>query len=253
MGKGFKPVPAIEKCFSMLDLFAKSKNPLGITDISKALGYHKSTVFNILHTLVGIGILENENENKFRFGTKLYLLGKTAGTSSELITTVHPCLNEINQKTKLSAFLGIRSGLRAIILDKVDSAFDIKISSEIGMRIPLLAGAGGKILLAQLSDDEVQDILSKNELKKFTRYSCTNKKKYMEMIRETRTEGVAIDKEEYIEGICALAVPVSLKIGNNPVAIWAVGLKRQMEDKDIPVYAALLEEIARKIETRFSL
>lgn len=252
MRKGFKPVPAIEKCFSMLDLFAKSKNPLGISDISKVLGYHKSTVFNILHTLVDIGILEKESENKFRFGTKLYLLGKTAGTSSELITTVHPCLDEINQKTKLSAFLGIRSGLRAIILDKVDSAFDIKISSEIGMRIPLLAGAGGKILLAQLSDKEVQDILSRNELKKFTRYSCTNKKKYMEMIRKTRTDGIAIDKEEYIEGICALAVPVSLKIGNNPVAIWAVGLKRQLEDNDIPVYAQLLKEIVKKIETRFS-
>jgi len=252
MRKGFKLVPAIEKCFNMLDLFAKSKNPLGISDISKALGFHKSTVFNILHTLVDIGILENESENKFRFGTKLYLLGKTAGTSSELISSVHPCLDEINQKTKLSAFLGIRSGLRAIILDKVDSAFDIKISSEIGMRIPLLAGAGGKILLAQLSDEEVEDILSRNELKKFTRYSCTNKKKFMEMIRKTRTEGIAIDKEEYIEGIRALAVPVSLKIGNNPVAIWAVGLKRQMEDKDIPVYAELLKEIVKKIETRFS-
>jgi len=252
MRNGLKPVPAIEKCFSMLDLFAKSKNPLGISDISKSLGYHKSTVFNILHTLVDIGILENESENKFRFGTKLYLLGKMAGTRSELITAVHPCLDEINQKTKLSAFLGIRSGLRAIILDKVDSAFDIKISSEIGMRIPLLAGAGGKILLAQLSDEEVQDILSRNELKKFTRYSCTNKKKYMEMIRKTRAEGIAIDKEEYIEGIRALAVPVSLKIGNNPVAIWAVGLKRQMEDKDIPVYTVLLKEIVKKIETRFS-
>ncbi|MEW6671362.1 MAG: IclR family transcriptional regulator [Thermodesulfobacteriota bacterium] len=252
MRKGYKPVPAIEKCFSMLDLFVKTKHPLGISDISRALDLHKSTVFNILYTLVDLGILEQENGSKFRFGTKLYLMGKAAGTSSELISTVHPYLDEINRKTKLTAFLGMRSGLRAIILDKVDSAFDIKISSEIGMRIPLLAGAGGKVLLAQLPDDEIEDILSKNELKSFTRFSCTNKKKYLQMIQKIREEGIAVDKEEYIEGICALAVPLGIKTGNNPVAIWAVGLKRQLEDIDIPVCAAFLKEVAMKLENRFS-
>ena len=252
MRKGYKPVPAIEKCFDMLDLFAKTKQPLGISDISRALDLHKSTVFNILYTLVDIGILEQENDNKFRFGTKLYLMGKAAGTNSELITTVHPYLDEINQKTKLTAFLGMRSGLRAVIIDKVDSAFDIKISSEIGMRIPLLAGAGGKVLLAQLSDDEVEDILSKNELKDFTQFSCTSKKKYLQMIHKIRDEGIAVDKEEYIEGICALAVPLKLKMGNNPVAIWAVGLKRQFKDPDISAHAALLKEVAMKLDTRFS-
>lgn len=252
MKKGFKRVPAIEKCFSMLELFAKSKNPLGISEISKSLSYHKSTVFNILYTLVDLGILENEHENKFRFGTRLYLLGKAAGMSSELIMTVHPFLDEINRKTKLSAFFGMRNGLKAIILDKGDSAYDIKISSEIGMRIPLLAGAGGKMLLAQMPDEEVDDILSKNELKRFTRYSCINKKKYKEMIRKTRKDGIAIDDEEYIEGIRAIAAPVSLKIGNNAVAIWAVGLKRQVKDKDLPMYSEILKEIVKKIETRFS-
>jgi len=32
-------------------------------------------------------------------------------------------------------------------LDKVDTAYDIKVSSEIGMHLPLLVGAGGKALL----------------------------------------------------------------------------------------------------------
>jgi DNA-binding IclR family transcriptional regulator len=49
-------------------------------------------------------------------------------------------LIEINRKTMLPAFLGIRSGLKAVIIDKVDTAFDLKISSEVGMRLPLFAG-----------------------------------------------------------------------------------------------------------------
>ena len=163
----FKRVPAIDKCFAILDLFARLKKPLGVSQISKALNYNKSTVFNMVHTLNDLGILEKTGGNKFQFGMQLYTLGKTAGRSSELISSVHPYLEKINQETKLSAFLGIRSGLRAVIIDKADTAFDIKIYSEIGMRIQLLAGAGGKVLLAQLSDAEVDDILSKNELNLF--------------------------------------------------------------------------------------
>jgi len=250
--KGFKRIPAVEKCFTMLNLLVKSETPLGISDISRAAGFHKSTVFNMLYTLVDIGILEQGHDNRFRPGINLYLLGKAAGRSSELVSAVHPYLEEINRKTKLSVFLGIRSGSRAIILDKADSAYDIKIFSEIGMRIPLLAGAGGKVLLAQMADEEIDDILLKNELKQFTPFSCTDRKKYMQMIRKTRAAGIAVDKEEYIEGIRALAVPVDQRIGNNSAAIWAVGLKRQMEDKDIPVYAEFLKEIARKIQTHFS-
>ena len=252
MTTSFKRVPAIDKSFAILDLFARLKKPLGVSEISKALNFNKSTVFNMVHTLNDLGILEKSGENKFQFGIQLYTLGKAAGRSSELISSVHPYLERINQETKLSAFLGIRSGLRTVIIDKADTAFDIKIYSEIGMRIPVFAGAGGKVLLAQLSDAEVDDILSKNELKQFTPNSCVNKKKYKEMVIKARTEGIAVDMEEYIEGIRGFAAPLNISRANTQIAIWAVGLRRQIKDEDIPRYSEYLKEIVREIEIRFS-
>ncbi|MBW2029890.1 MAG: hypothetical protein JRH06_07860 [Deltaproteobacteria bacterium] len=138
------------------------------------------------------------------------------------------------------------------ILDKVDSALDMRISSGIGMTIPLLAGAGGKILLAQLPEDEVEEILSGNELPRFTRNSCTDKIKYMEVVRRVREEGIAIDMEEYIDGVRALAVPLNSRKGGNPCAIWAVGLKRQIREEDIPGYSDFLKGIAGDISTRIT-
>ena len=248
----FKRVPALDKCFTILGFLARSKKPLGISDISNALEYNKSTVFNIVYTLNDLGILEYGRNNKFGFGTQLYALGKAASLGSELISTVHPYLGEINRKTKLSAFLGIRSGLRAIIVDKVDSAFDIKISSEIGMKLPLLAGAGGKALLSRMSNTEIEKILSQNKLKKFTRFSCVNKEKYKEMIERTRQNGIALDREEYIEGICAFAVPLNINRTDSQAAIWAVGLRMQVKDEVIPQYSEFLKKIATEIEIRLS-
>ena len=249
----FKRVPALDKGFSILEFLAASNKPLGISDISKALGYHKSTVFNLVYTLTDLGILEQGPDNKFRFGLQLYALGKAAGGASGWVQTVRPYLEEINAETKLSVFLGIRSEHRAVILDKVDTSFDIKIAAEVGIRIPLLAGAGGKVLLSQLSDGEIDNILSENKLSKFTPFSCTQKGLYKKMIRKARKEQFAIDDEEYIEGIRALAVPLRLNRGHLKAAIWVVGLKSQIKDEMIPLYRSKLQDTAKKIETRFSL
>jgi IclR family KDG regulon transcriptional repressor len=252
MKTAFKRVPAIDKCFAILNLFGRLKKPLGVSEISKALNYNKSTVFNMLHTLNDLGILEQSGGNKFQYGVQLYTLGKAAGRSSEFISTVHPYLEKINQKTKLSAFLGLRAGMRAIIIDKADTAFDIKIYSEIGMRIPLLAGAGGRVLLAQMSNAEVKDILSKNKLEKFTPNSCVNKNKYKTMIKQARKDGIAIDMEEYIEGIRGFAVPLNIFSINTQIAVWAVGLKRQITEENIPRYSNYLKEIVAEIESRLN-
>lgn len=73
------------------------------------------------------------------------------------------------------------------------------------------------------------------------------------MIKEARQERLAIDDEEYIEGIPGLAVPLRLDRGHLNAAIWIVGLKIQIKDEVIPLYRLMLKEIAQKIETRFSL
>jgi len=252
MKSAFKRVPAVDKCFAILKHLARLKKPQGISAMANALDFNKSTVFNIVHTLHDLGVLEKVGEGKFQFGTQLYILGQSAGRGSELINTVHPYLEQISQKTKLSAFLGIRSALNAVIIDKVDTAFDIKIFSEIGMRMPLLAGAGGKALLAQMTDAEVDDILSNNKLQKFTPNSCINKKKYKAMIKNVCKDGIAIDMEEYIEGIRALAVPLSVNKNGVQAAIWAVGLKKQIKEKNMPRTAAHLKKIAAEIEIRLA-
>jgi IclR family KDG regulon transcriptional repressor len=118
------------------------------------------------------------------------------------------------------------------------------------MRIPLLAGAGGKALLSQLSDREIERILSNGRLIRFTPRTCGQKEKYKQMVRKVREEGVAFDRGEYIEGICAFAAPIRTGRENLQTAVWAVGLKRQLPVEVVPRYSALLKRISADIESR---
>jgi DNA-binding IclR family transcriptional regulator len=250
MNPGFRRVPAIDKCFAILGLLAQSKAPMGISDISGKLKLNKSTVFNTVHTLKDLNVLENHRDGKFVFGTHFYILGNLAGKRSALIQTAHPYLETINEKTGFSAFLGLRSDCRAIIIDKVDSAYGLKVSSEIGRQMPILAGAGIKAMLSQLSDEEIDEILARTELKRYTPYSITAKAVYREEILEVRRQGIACDKEEYIEGMVAFAIPISASGRGVHAAIWAVGLARQVSDSSVPQLIDLLKGISEEINYR---
>ncbi len=251
MKPGFTRVPAIDRCFAILELLSQSKAPLGISEISRELGLNKSSVFNAVHTLRDLNILENQPDGKFAFGTRLYILGNMAGKRSELIHTAHPYLQAINEQTKLSAFLGLRSDRQAILIDKADSAYGLKVSSEIGMQMPPLAGAGIKAMLSQLSDEEIEEILARTELKRYTPYSITDKALYKKEILEVRGQGIAYDKEEYIEGMVAFGIPIKGCGRNIQAAIWAVGLDRQVPDSSVPELTALLKRMAEEINCRF--
>ena len=250
MPSALKRVPAVDKCFAILDLLAQSKEPLGISDISGKLELNKSTVFHIVHTLTDLNVLENQRDGKFIFGTRFYILGNMAGKRSKLIQTAHSYLERINEKTKLSAFLGLRSDRQAILIDKVDSAYGIKLSSEIGMQMPILAGAGIKAMLAQLSDEELHEILARTELKRYTPYSIVDREVYKEAIREVRRQGIAYDREEYIEGMIAFAIPVKANSRDLQAAVWAVGLTRQVPEESVPELTQLLKGISEEMNYR---
>jgi IclR family KDG regulon transcriptional repressor len=144
----------------------------------------------------------------------------------------------------------MRVGLKAVIIDKVDTAFDLKISSEIGMRLSLFAGAGGKALISMLPDEEIDRLLSETRLKSYTSKTTTDNAAFKKSVFRVREEGIAVDRGEYIEGIVALAVPLNTFRSDFQAAIWAAGLSQHVAPGKIPEYSACLREVAAEINFR---
>jgi DNA-binding IclR family transcriptional regulator len=253
MSLNYKRVPAIDKCFSILELMSEAQRPFGFNEMVKKLGLNKSTVFNILHTLNDLDVLEKGTDGRFRLGPRLFMLGNAAAGGSELIQTVHPYLETINHEFKLSSFFGILSEQNVIIMDKADRAHMIKISSEIGMKIPIFAGVAGKVLLSQLPEKEIEDILSKNSPKRYTTKTIIDKDAYRKEIIRVKKNGIAYDMEEYIEGLIGIAVPLNTRRDDLQSAIWAVGLKQEFREDVMERFSKFLKGIAKEINYRFSM
>jgi DNA-binding IclR family transcriptional regulator len=253
MSLNFKRVPAIDKCISILTLMAEAKRPFGFNEIVKELGLNKSTVFNILHTLNDLDVLEKGADGLFRLGPRLFVLGNAAAGGSELIQTVHPYLESINNTFKLSTFFGILSDREVIIVDKADGAHRIKISSEIGMKIPIFAGVAGKALLAQLPEKNIDEILLESTPKSYTPGTIIDKTALKAEILDVKKNGIAYDREEYIEGLIAVAIPLKTYREDLQAAIWTVGLKQEFRDDVMERVSQSLINIVEEINDRFSM
>ncbi|GAB6194126.1 IclR family transcriptional regulator [Desulfocastanea catecholica] len=253
MTLNFKRVPAIEKCFSILSLLAEEKRSLGYSEIVRNLDLNKSTVFNILHTLNELDILEKDSNGQFRLGPSLFILGNAAAGGSELIQAVHPYLEAINNRFKLSAFFGVLAEHEVIIVDKADQAIPIKISSEVGMKIPVFAGVAGKALLAQLPSDKIDAILSQITPKIYTKNTIVDKTAYKQEILNIKESGIAYDREEYIEGLTAVAVSFKTYRKELQAVIWAVGLKQEFKADIMKEISLFLLDIKKQLNQRFSM
>jgi len=253
MSLNYKKVPAIDKCFSILALMAEGKHPFGFNELVKHSGLNKSTVFNILHTLKDLDVLEKGPDGLFRLGTRLFILGNAAAGGSDLIQTVHPYLETVNQEFRLSAFVGILSDRHVIIVDKADRAHMLNISSEIGMRIPISAGVAGKALLSQLAEPEIDEILAQITPKRYTPRTIVNKAAYRKEVLNVKKTGIAYDKEEYIEGLIAVAVPLQTYREGLYAALWAVGLKQEFREDGMARIVKFLMSITGEINYRFSV
>ena len=98
----------------------------------------------------------------------------------------------------------------------------------------------------------MDDLLSRVELRRFTPHSCVCKKEYKQMIRQARAEGVAWDRQEYIEGIRTLAVPLETGRKRPQTAVWVMGLNDVLKDPEMESYCKLLKETAEEIRKQFS-
>jgi len=233
----------------VLDLVARSTGPMGISEIAAAMRLNKSTVYNMLHSLVDLAVL-NKIGDKFSFGPKFYLLGRTIDYENLLSGRIRPHLEKYSEQTRLTASLGIRSGSNLIVLDRTVVPGGIDVVNKSRIR-PLLDGVHGTAVLALLSDGEVEAFLERNPLTRYTEKTITDRKKYLRKISGIRESGVALDREEYHPGIWAAAVAFPVPTLGVQAVIWTFGLESRVDDCDIQAYAGKLRDVVRRIGNEF--
>jgi len=135
------------------------------------------------------------------------------------------------------------------VLDIVESRQDLKITAPIGTTIPLFAGAVGKVFLASMEAKQAEKIIQSKGLTRFTKNTIVDPELYYQELRSVRKKGYAVDDEEYILGVRAVASPI-VGLDKLMTAIWVVGFKASLDEKKIKTIIKVTKEAAEAIRSR---
>jgi len=239
--------PSVKKAFKILNAISDASNGLGISDLSKQLKIGKSTVHGITSALEEMGVLVRDPlHKKYDLGYTLLELKKKAYGKMELRDAARIPMEKLMEEIGETVFLGVLNGDHVTILDMVESHHEMKITSPPGTRLPIIAGATGKVFLSQFEEKKAKEVIQKMGLVRFTSKSIIDRRRFFKEIKETKKKGYAIDDEEYMLGVKAIAAP--LQTSSPPLAaIWVVGFTSSLNDQKMKMVISEIQKTAMEI------
>ena len=242
--------PSIKKAFAILNAISSSREGLGVSELARKLKMAKSTVHGMTSALEELGaVMRNPLTKKYKLGFTLLEIGRSAYSQIDLKTAARPVTEDLMEKTRTSIFLGILNWDHVTILDIVEARQDLNITAPVGSTIPLFAGAVGKVFLASMDEEQATRIIGSKGLPRFTENSIVDPKLYHQELKQVRENGYAVDDEEYIMGVRAVASPL-MGLGQLRSAIWAVGFKASLDDRKMSSIADETHMAANTISQR---
>ncbi len=218
--------PSVIKAVRILEEISKAPFSLGISDLSKSLKMGKSTIHGITSALAETGFIKKDwRTKKFGLGEALFKLSMKAQEELRLPELARPHLEKLVEQTQETAFLGLLKDDHLCIVSIEEGPGDMKITSPLGIILPMFAGATGKLILAYMSPDKARRIITKKGLPAYTERSIQDTDLYFGDLEKVKNQGYALDDGEYLVGVRAAAAPF-FQGGSMVGAIWVVALNR---------------------------
>ena len=163
----------LAKIFDILELIARSSDPVTIQEIARQLQLPDSTVYRIVKFLVRRNYAEHLPQG-ILLGSACLRLGEAVQEQDFLRRLAHPELKQLALETKETVHLAKITGNTVVYIDKCDGLRSIRMRSMIGCNAPLHCTGIGKALLASLPDKELESTLRKITFEKFTENTLTS-------------------------------------------------------------------------------
>jgi len=203
---------SLERGLAILSCFTPQRPVLGIADIADELDMSRSTTHRYVITLVALGYLEQGASRKYRLGMRVTDLGMSALNSTGLRRHSRRHLEELRQRTSYTSNLSVLDGADILYLDRARSfrrgQSKIDLGLRPGSRLPAYCTAMGKLLLAHLPEDELDELLSEMKLTKRAPNTITSKRALRDELDEVAGAGLAVSNEELAPQLYSISAPV---------------------------------------------
>ncbi|WP_198174241.1 IclR family transcriptional regulator domain-containing protein [Mesorhizobium xinjiangense] len=242
-------IAGLAKGLSIIEVFSTDRKPLTISAAARATNTTRASARRCLLTLLNLGYVVQVG-SAFHPAPRLLRLGDAYFQNTSLPQLAQTHLDNARDRLRESVSLAVLDNYEPVFVARAEAEKIVSSLARIGRRLLGYCSATGRVLLADLPDEELDAYLAALEPKALTRHTITDKKKLREMILRARDERVAITDEELEDGMAAMAVPVVDHTGKT-VAAMSVSASRarisaaRMKSELLPVLREYAEALSR--------
>lgn len=201
---------SVQKAFALLDVVAR--DPRGVTakDISTALEIPLPSVYRLLQTLVASEhVVHLKGQRRYGLGYKVHTLDTSLRQQVGTPVSVQRAVRELHVAADAAAYFAVYRGDAIVVAYVVDSPQRPRINTmDFGFTDAAHATAFGKILLSRMDEAEVTEYLHRHGMRAMTERTITVRTALARELARVRTEGIAVEREEFVPGASCLAAPV---------------------------------------------
>jgi DNA-binding IclR family transcriptional regulator len=160
------------------------------------------------------------------------VLALASATRFRIAEIARPFLLELSRECGETVDLSQLDGSKLVFLDQIGGAHQLRAESGIGVSFALHSTAPGKAMLALMTDEELARIRPRLQLVRRTRHTIVTWPGLLRELVAVRQHGIAADREENTDGICAQAIAVRLPTGGLAAISVPVPTQRFAEQQE---------------------
>jgi DNA-binding IclR family transcriptional regulator len=178
-----------------------------LTDLTRASGIPHPTLRRILLCLIEEGlVIQDSGSRRYQLGPLNYELGLATVHRNDFHGKLKPRLERLARLSGDTVYLNIRSRSEQVCLDRIEGSSVIRaVTQDIGGRRPLSLGSSGIAILANLTDDEIEDVIRGNAQDIYNHPRITVESIWR-AIAKTRANGYALIRDTTVVGVSAIGI-----------------------------------------------
>jgi IclR family transcriptional regulator, acetate operon repressor len=205
-------VQVIARAAAILHALEDEADGLSLGQIAQRVNLARSTVQRIVAALAAEKFLIAASPNgRVRLGPTILRLAASARTDFAAIA--RPFLVQLSNELKETVDLAVVKKDHLVFIDQVIGSHRLRAVSAVGETFPLHCTANGKAYLAGLETDAIARLIGASYEQRTPR-TLTRLEDLLKDLKSVRKTGVAFDREEHTQGICAAGVATRDPLGN---------------------------------------
>lgn len=202
-------VPPVDRAITLLRYIGNGNDCHNLSKTSATLGINRTTLIRLIHTLLEHRMIEETGIGAgYRLGVGLIGLSAQALQSRDIVRMSQPLLVKLAAETGMSAHLGVLDGTEIIYLCREAPSTHLVSNMHAGSRLPAHASSIGRVILAELSSEQVLTIFHDVDLTPATEKTPVSLDDVLAQCKNDKEQGLAWSVGNFERGIGSCAAPI---------------------------------------------